>query len=71
MTIITGEENTRIVQMMAARGAIKLEALGMKRRGKSATSLWKKHLGVTGNRDAVLKELDARIEAAKEARNAR
>jgi len=40
-----------------------LESLGMKRRGQSAYSIAKQELGLTGNRNKVLDQLNTIIKA--------
>lgn len=44
-TMITGKDGIRFVQLLALKGALRLESLGMKRRGPSALSIAK---GITG-----------------------
>ena len=48
--------------MKALRGALKLEILGMKRKGRSAYSLIKEEFGFKGNREKVLGQIEAEIE---------
>ena len=54
------------VRLVALRGAVKMEALGMKRRGRSATVLAKELLGLSkgARRQTVLDALNAAIEQA-------
>jgi hypothetical protein len=66
MTMITGNAIT-LFQLLAVRGAVKLEALGMKAsRGINATRDWKRHYGVK-TREEVLARLEQDIAAAKAA----
>ena len=52
-------------QLLAQRGAVKLEKLGMTRRGPSITSLLRKHYGLKprATHDEVLAKLQADIDA--------
>jgi hypothetical protein len=43
--------------MIALEKALKLELLGMKRRGQSAYSIAKQHYGLKGNREKVYNQL--------------
>ena len=44
-------------RLIALEKALKLEQLGMKRRGQSAYSLVKQHYGLKGNREKVYNQL--------------
>ena len=44
-------------RMIALEKALKLELLGMKRRGQSAYSIAKQHYGLKGNREKVYNQL--------------
>ena len=44
-------------RLIALEKALKLEQLGMKRRGQSAYSLAKQHYGLKGNREKVYNQL--------------
>lgn len=63
--MVTGE-HIAVAQMMAAKGAIKLEKLGMKSRGGSMRKAWAQKLGMkpTAKHDTVIAELQRRIDAA-------
>ena len=52
-------------QLCARRGALKLEILGMHRRGPSAYSICKKVYGLKGNRQSVLEQMEALIARAQ------
>ena len=52
-------EEINAFRMRALRGALKLEILGMKRRGRSAYSIIKEEFGFKGNKKKVLKQLEA------------
>lgn len=48
-------------QMLALKGALKLEVLGMRRRGPSALSLVKRQFGFKGGKAKVLALLEAHL----------
>ncbi len=52
-TVITGPGIARF-RLIALKGALKLEILGMKRRGRSAYSIIKQEFGLKGSRESVL-----------------
>lgn len=58
------------MRLVALRGAVRLEALGLKRRGRSATSIVKAEFGIKGNRDKVIAFLDGEIERIQAERQA-
>jgi hypothetical protein len=62
MIAISGEKAISYYRLCVLRGAVKLEATGMRRTGPSATSIAKRELGVKGNRTKVLAALQAAIE---------
>jgi hypothetical protein len=68
--MIDTPEGIAFVQLVARRGALRLETLGMKRRGRSAYSICKSEYGLKGSRESVLKQLEAMIEEAQRARAA-
>jgi len=51
--IITGKENIANVRLITLRSALKLELLGMKRRGRSVYSIIKEEFGLKGNKQKV------------------
>ncbi len=55
-------EEIEYYRLRALRSALKLEILGMKRRGQSAYSLVKEEFGFKGNKAKVLKQLESKIE---------
>lgn len=61
---ITGDA-IPVYQLLVWRGALKLEILGMKRHGRSAYSIIKSELGLTGSRQKVLSQLEKLIGEAK------
>ena len=50
-----------LFRLCALKGALKLEILGMSRRGRSAYSIIKEELGLKGNKKRVLEQLEAEI----------
>ena len=54
-------EEIQAFRMRSLRGALKLEILGMKRRGRSAYSIIKEEFGLKGNRQKVLEQLEKNI----------
>lgn len=62
---VKGGEGVRFARLLALRGAVHLEGLGMKRRGRSATAIVKQEFGIKGNRDKVLAFLDSEIARMK------
>ena len=48
-------------RLVALKGALKMETLGMKRRGQSAYSIVKQEFGFKGNKASVLKQLEQKI----------
>lgn len=48
-------------RLVALKGALKLETLGMKRRGQSVYSIVKQEFGFKGNKASVLKQLEQKI----------
>lgn len=62
--IVCDTPNTiSLFQMCAVRGAVKLEALGMRRRGVSATTSWSKEFKC--KRSEVLSRVEQRIAELK------
>lgn len=68
--VVTGEEDIAWVQLLRLRGALKLETLGMTRRGRSAYSIVKERFGFRGSKRRVLEQLEAHIEALRAVRDA-
>ena len=54
-------EEIEFFRLRALRSALKLEILGMKRRGRSAYSIIKQEFGFKGSRNKVLRELNTLI----------
>lgn len=62
--IITGRENIEFMRLLALRSAIKLEVLGMKRRGRPATVIVREMLNLAKStkKAEVLAALEAEIQ---------
>ena len=52
-------------RMKTLRGALKLEILGMKRRGRTVYSIVKEEFGFKGNKQKVLEQLEAKVNEAR------
>jgi hypothetical protein len=48
-------------RMRSLRGALKLEILGMKRKGRSVYSIVKEEFGFKGNKQKVLEQLEDKL----------
>lgn len=68
-TVIDTPEGIALYRLIALKGALKLEALGMKRRGQSALSIAKREYGCKGNRAKVLEQIEALCEEGKKQMN--
>ena len=62
MQVYDSAAQINFFRMKALRGALKLEVLGMKRRGRSAYALVKEEFGFKGSKAKVLKQLELEIE---------
>ena len=58
----TTPEQISFFRLAALKGALKLETVGMKRRGRSAYSIVKEEFGFKGNKKKVLSQLEELIE---------
>jgi len=65
MTTINSPEAIDAFRLCALRGALKLEILGMRKRGQSAYSIIKQELGFKGNKRKVLEQLQTKIDKIK------
>ena len=66
MTIVADTpEQIDIFRFLSLRSALKLECLGMKRRGQSAYSIIKAEYGFKGNKKSVLEQMEQIIKEAK------
>lgn len=66
--VVDTPEGIAFFQLCARRGALKLEISGLGRRGRSAYSICKEVYNLKGNRESVLKQMDALIAEAQEAK---
>ena len=55
-----------LYSLLALRAALRLEVVGLKGRGKSAYSIAKKELGVKGNKQKVLDQVNQMIQSMKD-----
>ena len=51
-------------RMASLKGALKMECLGMTRRGRSAYAVCKEQYGLKGNKQKVLAQMEAMVEEA-------
>tara|TARA_B100000282_G_scaffold289957_1_gene260328 strand:+ start:571 stop:774 length:204 start_codon:yes stop_codon:yes gene_type:complete len=65
MIALDTPEHIELYRILSLRSALKLECLGMKRRGQSAYSIVKSEFGLKGNKKSVLAQLEQIIEEAK------
>lgn len=63
MSVVTGKENIDRIRLVTLRGALKLELLGMTRKGRSVYSIVKSELGFRGNKQKVYDQLNKLIES--------
>jgi len=63
--IIDTPDGIELFRLCALRGALKLEVLGMTRRGRSVYSIVKEELGFKGSKKRVLEQLEAMINKRK------
>ena len=57
-----------LFRLLSLRAALRLEVVGLKGRGKSAYSIAKQELGVKGNKQKVLDQVNQMIQSMKEER---
>lgn len=62
MSTITGD-NIHKFRFLALKGALKLEIMGMKKRGRSAYSILKSEYGFSGSKKNVLKQMEEELNA--------
>ena len=65
MITLDTPEQIDMFRFLSLRSMLKLECLGMSRRGQSAYSIVKSELGLKGNKKSVLTQLEQIIEEAK------
>ena len=61
MQVYDSPEAINNFRLRSLRGALKLEILGMKRRGRSAYSLIKEEFGFKGGRQKVLTQIERKL----------
>ena len=64
MTLITGSQ-IPIAQMLARKSALRLELMGLKKRGQSVYSIVKQAHGLRGNKESVYVQYCELVEKAK------
>ena len=62
MIIADTPDKINMFRLLSLKGALKLEMVGMKRRGRSAYAIIKDEFGFKGNREKVLNQLQEHIE---------
>ena len=65
MITLDTPEQIDMFRLLSLRSALKLECLGMSRRGQSAYSIIKAEYGLKGNKKSVLQQLEEIIEESK------
>ena len=65
MITLDTPEQIDLFRLLSLRSALKLECLGMSRRGQSVYSIVKAEYGLKGNKKSVLKQLEQIIEDIK------
>ena len=55
-----------LYRLLTLRAALRLEVVGLKGRGKSAYSIAKQELGVKGNKQKVLDQVNQMIQSIKQ-----
>ncbi len=61
MQVLDTPQQIEQFRMRALRGALKMEILGIKRRGQSAYSIIKQEFGLKGNKQSVLEQFEKLI----------
>lgn len=69
-TIITGDRDTRLFQLLQWKYAIKLEIKGINVAKRSVTAHVKRELGFKGSKEKVLAQLEAYIDQKAKEREA-
>ena len=65
MIVANTPEQIDMFRFLSLRSALKLECLGMGRRGQSAYSIIKAKYGFTGNKKSVLEQMEQIIKEVK------
>ncbi len=60
-SIVLAGKEIPLARLIAMRGALTLELIGMSRRGRSVYSMVKEELGIKGNKQSVLSQLEKHI----------
>ena len=55
-----------LYRLLTLKSALKLEVLGMKGRGRSAYSIIKEELGIKGNKQKVLDQVNQMLDSIKQ-----
>ena len=63
MKVYDTPEQIDAFRLRALRGALKLEILGMRRKGRSVYSIVKEEFGFKGSKVKVLQQLEEKIES--------
>lgn len=63
MKVYDTPEQIDAFRLRALRGALKLEVLGMRRKGRSVYSIVKEEFGFKGSKVKVLQQLEEKIES--------
>lgn len=66
MIILDTPEQIDMARFLMLRSALKLECVGMKRRGQSAYAIVKAEYGFKGNKKSVLEQMEKIIKEFKE-----
>ena len=65
MTVLDTPEQIDMFRFLSLKSALKLECLGMTRRGQSAYSIIKAEYGFKGNKKSVLEQMEKIIKEVK------
>ena len=60
--MVVGSDNVDRFRVLTLRGALRLEVVGLSRRGRSVYSIVKEEFGFKGNKQSVLDQLNEWIE---------
>lgn len=63
MATISNPEHIELFRLKTLRSALRLEIVGLKRRGRSVYSIIKQELGLKGSREKVYEQLGEHIAA--------
>jgi|TARA_R100001530_G_scaffold15436_1_gene13790 hypothetical protein len=65
MIVANTPDQIEMFRLLAMRGALKLELVGMKRRGQSVYSLIKEEFGFKGNKQKVFDQFERYIQGMR------